>query len=100
MRVTPFKMQHRYSNERQPAISSPSPAQQVPQNRQPSLTPNLTNDELARVFNTALISTQTELKREFSAELSELTQSASFKAILSAVRHLSRVQGITERQAA
>jgi hypothetical protein len=57
-------------------------------------------DDLARVFNTALISTQTNSRRDFSSELYELTESASFKAILSAVKQLARVQGIQERQAA
>ncbi len=56
-------------------------------------------DELTRVFNTALVSTQAKQKRDFSTELYELTESASFKAILNAVRQLSRVQGISERQA-
>jgi hypothetical protein len=57
-------------------------------------------DDLSRIFNTALVSTHTAAKRDFAAELYELTESASFKAILSAVRQLSRVQGISERQAA
>lgn len=57
-------------------------------------------DELARVFNTAIISSKAEAKRDVSAELQQLTQSASFKAILNAVRQLASVQGITERQSA
>ncbi len=57
-------------------------------------------DELARVFNTALVSTQVGEKRDFSAELCELTESASFKTILNAVRQLARVQGVSERTAA
>ena len=56
-------------------------------------------DELTRVFNTAIVSTQTKQKRDFSSELYELTESASFKAILNAVRQLSRVQGVSDRQA-
>jgi len=57
-------------------------------------------DDLARVFNTVLVSTQTKGKRDFSAELSELNQSPAFKAVLSAVRQLSCIHGLTERQAA
>ena len=56
-------------------------------------------DDLARVFNTAVVSSQAKQKRDFSSELYELTESASFKAILNTVRQLSRVQGISERQA-
>ncbi len=57
-------------------------------------------DDLSRTFNTALVSTQAGGKRDFSHELFELTQQAPFKAILSAVRQLARVQGIDERLAA
>ena len=57
-------------------------------------------DDLTRIFNTALVSTQSGVKRDFSAELSALTDSAPFKAVLNAVRQLSCVQGISERQAA
>ena len=56
-------------------------------------------DELARVFNTVLVSTQSKGKRDFSGELCEVSESAPFKAILSAVRQLSRIHGMTERQA-
>src|SRR5688500_885779 len=57
-------------------------------------------DELARVFNTAIVSSQADTKRDLSSELQQLTQSAPFKAILNAVRQLASVQGITERQSA
>ena len=57
-------------------------------------------DELARVFNTAIVSSQAETKRDLNSELQQLTQSAPFKAILNAVRQLAAVQGITERQSA
>ncbi len=57
-------------------------------------------DSLARVFNAALVSTQIGTKRDFAAELHELMESTSFKAILTAIRHLSRIQNLTERQAA
>jgi hypothetical protein len=57
-------------------------------------------DELTRIFNTALVSSQSGAKRDFSSELYQLAESPAFKAVLSAVRHLSRVQGVSERQAA
>ncbi|MFZ9595001.1 MAG: hypothetical protein ACO3A2_02880 [Bdellovibrionia bacterium] len=54
--------------------------------------------DCARVFNTALVSSLAESKRDLSAELQELTQSAAFQAILNSVRQLAAVQGISERQ--
>ena len=57
-------------------------------------------DDVARAFNTALIATQAKSKRDFSGELLEITESAPFKAILSAVRQLASIHGMTERQAA
>jgi len=62
--------------------------------------PAIAQDQLVRIFNTALVSTQAGKKRDFSSELCALTESSSFKAILSAVRHLSRVQGVSEQRAA
>ena len=61
---------------------------------------SISHDELSRIFNTALVSTQAVSKKNLSAELYELTQGSAFKAILSGVRQLSRLQGISERQAA
>ena len=112
MRELPQQMQHRYSNLKQTAIpvtrASTAHAQPAQQNHQPQprTSPQSTQtsappqDDLARVFNTALIASQVDTNRDFSSELFQLTQSASFKAILSAVRHLSKVQGVPERQAA
>ena len=120
MRELPLQMQQRYSNQKQTAIpvsrastAHAQTAQQRPQNSGSAQPPHRApqaaasqqstaapQDDLARIFNTALIASQAEMGRDFSAELYQLTQSASFKAILSAVRHLSRVQGIHERQAA
>jgi hypothetical protein len=57
-------------------------------------------DELTRIFNTAVVSSQAKAKRDLSAELYEMTESPSFKAILNAVRQLAQVQGVNERQAA
>lgn len=58
-----------------------------------------TKDHLTRVFNAAILSTKKTEKRNFSLELSELSSSVPFKAILNAVRQLSHVQGISERDA-
>jgi hypothetical protein len=57
-------------------------------------------DVLAKVFNSALVATRAKTKRDFSAELHQLMDGASFKTILNAVRQLSCVQGISEQQAA
>jgi hypothetical protein len=57
-------------------------------------------DELARIFNTALVATRSEAHRDFSVEIVEAIQSPPFKAILSAVRQHSLLEGITEKQAA
>lgn len=70
-----------------------------PLNERPPARPNVHHDDLARIFNTVMVTTQSKGKRDFSAELHELTDSAPFKAILSAVRQLSRIHGMTERQA-
>lgn len=57
-------------------------------------------DELARVFNTALVATRGGTLRDFSSELYSLVQSAPFRAILSSVRQFARLQSISEREAA
>ena len=57
-------------------------------------------DELIRVFNTALVATQAGSQRDFSGEIFELIENPAFRAILGAVRQFSRMQGVTERQAA
>ncbi|MGK5082205.1 hypothetical protein WDW37_02785 [Bdellovibrionota bacterium FG-1] len=57
-------------------------------------------DELIRIFNTALIATQTETSRDFSSEIYELMETAAFRAMLGAVRQHSRLQGLSEKQAA
>jgi hypothetical protein len=51
------------------------------------------------MFNTVLVSSRAKSKKDFSKDLLQLAESSSFKAILSAVKQLSRVQEITERQA-
>lgn len=57
-------------------------------------------DDLIRVFNTALIGTQTVAGRDFSAEIFELMESPAFRAILGSIRQYARLQGVTEKQAA
>ncbi|MCM2277971.1 MAG: hypothetical protein NDJ89_07820 [Oligoflexia bacterium] len=56
---------------------------------------------MARVFNSALLSTrgQDEGPVDFS-ELQDLINSPPIRALLGAIRQLSRVNGISERQAA
>jgi hypothetical protein len=77
-------------------------SQPVRSSNTPSITTRTAGikDDLTRVFNTAIVSSQKGVKRNFSVELSEVAESVSFKAILNAVRQLSSAQGITERQAA
>jgi hypothetical protein len=58
------------------------------------------NDELIRVFNTALVSSHAGAARDFSAEIFELMENPAFRAILGAVRQHARLQGLSERQAA
>lgn len=61
--------------------------------------PSASPGEAARMFNTVLVSSRVRTKKDFSRELFELTESSAFKAILSAVKQLSQLQGISERQA-
>ncbi len=57
-------------------------------------------EELARIFNTALVSTRAEGVSDFSGELRTLMSSPAVGAILQTVRSISRAQGISEREAA
>lgn len=86
------------------AAKNPSPVvattpAAIPTSAPLSAPPTENRDELARIFNTVLVSSQSKGKRDFSGELSELAESPAFKSILSAVRQLSRIHGMTERQA-
>ena len=77
--------------------------QQVnPANRSTSLSsePFSHDDQMARVFNTAMIATQAEENAEFSNELFQLMKSPAFQAILRAARDLSRAEGLPEKDAA
>lgn len=66
----------------------------------PKVQPQLSNEELTRIFNTALVSQQAGTTRDVSGELYQLTEGPAFQAILNAVRQLAQVQGVPERQAA
>jgi len=96
MRDNSLQMQNRNFGTPRSAVSSAQPSI----HKAPSSHAVPPRDDLSRIFNTALVSTQVGSKSDFSTELFELTERASFKAILSAVRQLARVQGIDERQAA
>jgi hypothetical protein len=58
------------------------------------------HDDLVRIFNTALVSSHTEARRDFSGEIFELMESPAFRAILGTVRQYARLQGLSEKQAA
>jgi hypothetical protein len=62
--------------------------------------PQSSQDELIRVFNTALVATQAGSQRDFSGEIFELMENPAFRSILGAVRQHARLQGVSERQAA
>ena len=68
---------------------------------QPGLTPGPTTipDDLIKVFNTALISTQAEPSRDFTREVYDLMETPAFRTILSSIRQHARLQGLSERQA-
>jgi hypothetical protein len=57
-------------------------------------------DEMARIFNTAVVSTRTQESKDISGELYALMETPAFGAILSAARQLATRQGISELQAA
>lgn len=57
-------------------------------------------EDLARIFNTALISSRGEEVRDFTAELYGLMQSRAFKAILGAIKTLARDESLSEKDAA
>ncbi|MCC7440139.1 MAG: hypothetical protein IT285_00810 [Bdellovibrionales bacterium] len=55
---------------------------------------------MARVFNTALISTQGDSSEEFSEELFRVMKSPAFHCILSSVQALAQRERLSERDAA
>lgn len=62
--------------------------------------PSTTTEDTARIFNTAIVSTQVGGSRDFSQELAGLVDSPAFRSILSAVKQHARLQGISEKVAA
>ncbi len=60
----------------------------------------LSIDELAKVFNSALLSTRAAGSKDVAGEMLELVRSPAFRAILMAVRQLAVLEGLSERQAA
>jgi hypothetical protein len=57
-------------------------------------------DEMARIFNTAVVSTRSQETQDVSGELYALMETPAFQAILAAARQLAARQGITDLQAA
>jgi hypothetical protein len=57
-------------------------------------------DDLARIFNTALVATKSQQNRDFQSELYQLMESPAFRAILTAIRQHARMQGLSEKHAA
>lgn len=57
-------------------------------------------DDLARVFNTALIATSAPEGQKISSELHTLMESPAFRAILNSIKQFARLENLTERQAA
>ncbi|MFL5812674.1 MAG: hypothetical protein ACJ763_03785 [Bdellovibrionia bacterium] len=57
-------------------------------------------DDLARIFNTALVATKTQPGRDFQTELYQLMESPAFRAILTAIRQHARLHGLSEKHAA
>lgn len=58
------------------------------------------SEELIRIFNTALVSSQANENRDFSTELYQIVETSAFKALLHSIRHHAETQGLTEKQAA
>ena len=62
--------------------------------------PAVSQDELTRIFNTALVATKVEGIRDYSAELGAVMESPGFRAILTSIRTLCASEGLSERKAA
>lgn len=56
-------------------------------------------DELARIFNTTIVSTKNREARDFSEELAEAMDRPAFQCLLNAIRQHARIQGISEQRA-
>lgn len=57
-------------------------------------------DQLARIFNTAMIAASADGEKEFSKRLQALVGTPAFHAILHAVKHMADSEGCSEKEAA
>jgi hypothetical protein len=57
-------------------------------------------DDLARLFNTALVSTRDQSSRDWMGEIQRLMETPAFHSLLTSIRHLARSQGMSEVAAA
>lgn len=57
-------------------------------------------NDLARIFNSALIATHLEPREDVSSELYALVESPEYQALLQASQLLSKQQGLSPREAA
>ena len=57
-------------------------------------------DDLARLFNTALVTTRDQSNRDWMGEIQRRMESPAFQALMTSIRHLARTQGVTEGAAA
>ncbi len=80
--------------------ASEAPLRGHPPSSSSSSSSFLAQNQLVKIFNTALVATQVAKKRDFSSEMRTLTESSAFRAILNAVKQLSTAQKVSERQAA
>ncbi len=96
-----------------PAFEPPSQPSAAPsfsaspsQARHTSLRNSSTLEELTRLFNTVVVSSQTQslphpaTPQDLSVELKQLTESPAFKALLNSVSQVATVSDISERDAA
>ena len=81
----------------QPPAPPVPPAFTNPGSGQPSA---VLMDDLARLFNTALVSTRDQGSRDWTGEIQRLMETPAFRALMSSIRHLARTQGISEVSAA
>jgi hypothetical protein len=60
---------------------------------------NASVDDLARIFNTVLVSSLAQEESDFPGEFCKLMESPAFRAILAAIQQHARAEGSTVRQA-
>jgi hypothetical protein len=89
----PFGFPPTYPND---TNSAPNPTNSA----SPTAPSSVAVDDLARIFNTALVATKTQPGRDFQAELYQIMESPAFRAILTAIRQHARLHGLSEKHAA